>query len=376
MCFENCPDRRDTESVKWGVTIEGVIPMWVADMDFAAPPPIVDVLYRRINHPVFGYPMGEEELKKPIVAHYEKLYHVQVQPEWIVWVASVMPGTVTALKAAGGTFLYSIPMYNHIRELSKEAKLPAIEVPMKRGEHNYFTFDMEAMENAYTADVKSVILCSPHNPVGRVFTQQELEELAAFCERHDLLLISDEIHCELTLEGRHIPAFSINEWALGHSVTLSSAGKVCNIPGLPLGFAIIPDPEIRERFRAVQDGTIGCFNVLTMAAYEKAYDGSCDAWKDALRDHLRENRDYLEEVIAEIPQLTMTHNEGTYLSWIDCSALGLENPAEYFLKEAKVMFSDGAIYGAPQCIRLNFGCPKAQLKEALRRMKEAVEKLL
>ena len=159
-------------------------------------------------------------------------------------------------------------------------------------------------------------------------------------------------------------------------MTLSSAGKVCNIPGLPLGFAIIPDPEIRERFRAVQDGTIGCFNVLTMAAYEKAYDGSCDAWKDALRDHLRENRDYLEEVIAEIPQLTMTHNEGTYLSWIDCSALGLENPAEYFLKEAKVMFSDGAIYGAPQCIRLNFGCPKAQLKEALRRMKEAVEKLL
>lgn len=200
-----------------------------------------------------------------------------------------------------------------------------------------------------------------------------LLELQSFCREHNLLVISDEIHCELDLEKRHIPFFSLNSEAAHYSVTTSSAGKICNIPGLPMGFVIIPNEELRVKFISRQDGLQPSGNVLTLAAYEKAYDGSCDIWKDELREYLKMNRDLSEECFSKIPEIKLPHNEGTYLLWLDCSSMKLENPAEFFLKEAHVKVCDGEIYGYRQCVRFNYGCPRSQLQEALHRMEKAIQ---
>ena len=372
--FENCPDRRHTDSIKWEEAPADVLPMWVADMDIPVAEPVQEALRQRAAHPLYGYPdFQQTELKNLVAAHYRKLYGTEVDPEWIVWIPSVMPGMTLAVKIQGGSFTYFIPMYNHIREVTKEAKRPVVEVPMK-ATGSAFSMDFAAMEAVMTPEIKTFILCNPHNPIGRCYTKEEILEAAAFCEKHDLLLISDEIHCELVLEGRHTPAFSVNAWTKMHSVTLGSQGKIGNIPGLPLGYAIIPNPELRARFEHELLGTMASYNVMTLAAYEKLYDGSCDGWKEALRNHLRKNRDIVEKWVSETEGITMPHNQATYLAFLNCSGLGLENPAKFFLEEAKVMVSDGEIFGDRQSVRLNYGCPESQLREVLQRMEQALKK--
>ena len=373
--FDAMPTRAGSDSVKWAGLGEDVIPMWVADMDFKSPQPILDAVMERAAHPYWGYPIGLDKLTEVVIGHYERTYGAHIEPEWIVWVPSVIPGVVNALKMMGGTFMYSTPMYDHIRRLDSEANLPVIEVPLKKDENNQFSMDIEALEAAVTPQVTALILCNPHNPVGRMYTEEELLALQAFCKKHDILIVSDEIHCEIALDRKHIPYFSLNEEAKNYSVTVSSAGKICNIPGLPTGFAIIPDPKVRKKFIRQQDGLQACSNALTLAAYNKAYDGSCDGWKDALRAYLSENRDIAEARFAQIPELKNPHNEGTYLLWLDCTGLGVEDAAKFFEEEAKVKVCAGVIYGDPTCVRFNYGCPRAQLVEALDRMEAAIKKL-
>lgn len=370
--FDSIIERTNSDSVKWHEVSGDVLPMWVADMDIPAAPPVVEAVMERASHPFYGYPYTQGRLGDIVAAHYKKVYGAELRKEWIVWIPSVIPGVVTALQMMGGKFMYSIPMYDHIRNLYAEAKLPVVEVPMKRDENFHYSMDFDALDAMVSPDVKSLILCNPHNPVGRVYTREELLELQKFCKEHNLLVISDEIHCELDLEDRHIPYFSLNDEAADYSVTVSSAGKICNIPGLPMGFAIIPNKELREKFASRQDGLQACANVLTLAAYEKAYDGSCDTWKNELRGYLRENRDLAEERFANIPEIRTPHNEGTYLLWLDCSALGTEDPADFFLKKAHVKVSSGKIYGYNRYVRFNYGCPRAQLEAALDRMERAI----
>ncbi len=372
--FDEIPNRRHSDSVKWSVVADDVLPMWVADMDLKSAPAILEALATRAAHPYYGYPFTDENLKPLIVKHYADKYHVAIEESWLVLVPSVISGVVNALQMIGKTFMYSVPMYDHIRSLDKEAKLPVIEVPMQCDENLRYTMDIDALEAAITPDVKSLILCNPHNPVGRVFTKEELKELDAFCMQHDLTVISDEIHCELDLEDRHVPFFSVSEAAKDHSITLSSAGKICNIPGLPMGFAIIPNKQLRDAFVSHFDGLQASGNVLTIAAYEKAYDGSCDGWKEALREHLRGNRDIAKARFNAIPELKTTHNEGTYLMWIDCSKLGMEDPMAFFLEKAKVRVSPGSSYGNAQFVRFNFGCTRAQMIEAIDRMENAINR--
>ncbi len=370
--FDRFPDRSGSDSVKWHEATGDVLPMWVADMDFESPQPVVEAITKRAAHPYYGYPYTQDDLKDIIIAHYKRKYGVTVKAEWLVFVPSVIPGVVTALQMMGGKFMYSIPMYDHIRNLYAEAKLPVAEVPLKCDEKMHYSMDMDALDAVVSPDVKSLILCNPHNPVGRVYTKDELLELQEFCKVHNLLVISDEIHCELDLEDRHIPYFAVSDDAAAYSVTVSSAGKICNIPGLPMGFAIIPNKELREKFSGRQDGLLPCANVITLAAYEKAYNGSCDEWKAELRDYLRANRDYAESRFASIPEIRTPHNEGTYLLWLDCSALGMEDPADFFLKNAHVLVSSGKIYGYQRYVRFNYACPRAQLEEAIDRMERAI----
>lgn len=373
--FDKRPDRLGSDAYKWNGAAEDVIPMWVADMDIMSPPAIIEAITKRVQHPYYGYPYTQEGLTPLVVDHYKKLYGVRVEKEWILWLPAVIPGVAAALQAIGGIFAYSVPMYDHIRSLGKETGLDCIEVPLGLDGANRYYMDLAVLDTALGAEVKSYVLCSPHNPVGRVFDKAELEGLWSFCAKHGITVISDEIHCELDFENRHIPFFALGGEAAENSVTVSSAGKICNIPGLPLGFAIVPNPKLRAAVARRLEGLQASGNVITLAAYEKAYDGSCDEWKAALRAYLKDNRDMAEARLNAIPELKTTHNEGTYLLWVDCSALGLDDPSDFFLQKARVRLSAGANYGNKDFVRLNFGCPRAQLEEALDRMEAAVASL-
>lgn len=371
--FDQILNRKGTNCAKWDRQGGDFLPMWVADMDFKAPEPLLKAVEERLRQGVFGYPASADEAAKAVIGHYERRYGVTVRPEWIVWIPSVMPGANLACRVGGGSILYSTPMYTHIRRLSQEARAAVTEVPMKE-EHLFYTMDFEALERAVTPQTGVYVLCNPHNPVGRVFTRTELEQTADFAKRHGLLVVADEIHCELTLEGEHIPYFSLNPEAEQNSITLCSAGKIANIPGLPLAYAIIPNPRLRRQFEEESLGLFSVRNILAETALTAAYDGSCDAWKEELRSYLRSNRDYLEERIAEIWGLEAVHNQATYLVWIDTRKTGIADPFSFFRTEAGVHLNDGKTYGQDGFVRLNFGCPRSQLKEALDRMEDAIRR--
>ncbi|MCD8077601.1 MAG: aminotransferase class I/II-fold pyridoxal phosphate-dependent enzyme [Lachnospiraceae bacterium] len=235
--------------------------------------------------------------------------------------------------------------------------------------------DFEAMEAACDENVKSFVLSNPHNPSGRVFSREELTELQDFCSRHDLLMISDEIHCDLVFEGKHVPWFSVNEEAREHSVTLTSASKTYNIPAIPYAFAIIPNAELRQKYLDICYGLFSPVGVLGIEALRAAY-GQCGEWHRELIAYLRANRDYMEERIRSIPGISVNHNEATYLAFADCRELGLEDPWTFFREKAGVNFNDGRDFDAPGYVRINFACPRSQLKEALDRVETAVRELI
>lgn len=370
--FNQIINRKNTSSEKWDNQGGDYIPLWVADMDFKSPQPITDAIIKRANHGVFGYTAWQytDELKNVVYDFYKREYNLELDKEWIIFVPSVMPGATIACKVAGGDIMYNTPMYTHIRKLYKEVGKNAIEIPLKI-EAGKYTFDFEAMQKAINKDIKAFILCNPHNPVGRVYTQEELEKVVEFCDENDLLLISDEIHSELILEGKHIPAFAINEKAKERSITIASAAKTYNIPAMPIGFVIIPNREIRNKFKKEILGLYGQVPVLTVEAFKAAYK-ECREWREELLEYLRGNRDYIEERVSDINGLSINHNQGTYLAWIDARKLNLDDPYKYFLDNANIKFSDGRDFGQKGFIRINFGCPRSTLKEAF----DKIEKLL
>ncbi|MGN0314913.1 MAG: MalY/PatB family protein [Fusicatenibacter sp.] len=373
--FDQIINRKGTNCAKWDGQGGDYLPMWVADMDFLTAQPILDAVQKRFSHGVFGYGGRIKEAIASIVNHYKQTYDVDVDPDWVVYIPSVMPGANLACRVGGGGLIYSTPMYSHIRRLSQEAHTHVTEVPMK--ENNlFYEMDFDALEETVTDDIGVLVLCNPHNPVGRVYTRGELEQAASFAETHQLLVVCDEIHCELVLEGKHIPYFSLNKEAEQNSITLSSAGKIANIPSLPAGFAIIPNPELRRKFKDQALGLFSTPNVLAIEALDAAYNGSCNEWKEELRSYLRGNRDYLEERIKKIEGLSIVHNQGTYLAWIDCRKTGLKDPFAFFKENAKVRFNDGRDYGSvgEGFVRINFGCPRSQLVRALDCVERALEK--
>lgn len=370
--FDRVYDRSKTDANKWRVCTNGEIPMWVADMDFAVPQPILDAVRERLDHPFFGYDITAKNALPSVIEHYRTHFGCEVKEEWMVIVPTVMPGINMACLTAGGRIMYCTPMYSHIRKVAGETELPVTEVPLKLEDGRY-TFDFQAMEEAVTPDLTTFILCNPHNPVGRVYTREELMGVLEFCRRHGLLLASDEIHYELVFEGEHIPFFSLCEEAKINTVTVTSAAKTCNIPRMPLAFAVIPDDDLRERYVRMTHGLFGRGSTISGIALKKSYDGSCEQWKRELVSYLRDNRDYMEERIAAMDGLSVNHNEGTYLAWIDCTGAGLSDPFRFFKEKALVYLNDGADFGNKSFVRLNFGCPRSQLEEALDRMERALK---
>jgi cystathionine beta-lyase len=379
--FDATLDRRSAaDCKKWRLYPEDILPMWVADMDFGVAEPILAALRRRIAHPVFGYAQAPEALREAIVAAMVDRHGWTIQPEHLVFLPGVEPGFNMALKAflaPGDGVLVQTPMYRPILSAPGHRGMRRVDAPLTPSDRGY-TVDLEAFDGLMSG-CRALLLCNPHNPTGKVFTDAELTRMAVACERRDALVISDEIHCDLVFGGkRHRPIAALSPEVARRTITLMSASKAWNIAGLKTAFAIIPDPRMRERFQQARLGMVDSVNLMGLEATRAAY-AEGDAWRRAAIAYLEGNRDHLaQELARSFPKVGFRPPEASFLAWLDCTALGLQpHPQEYLLKEARVGLSAGLEFGSlgAHHIRLNFGCPRAILDTALDRMEEALVRL-
>ena len=367
--FDSPVERAGSWSTRWErYAGRDVIPLWVADTDFRAPPVVLEALAQRIEHGVLGYTVPPPELRVAIVERMARLYRWRIEPSWIVFIPGLVPGlhhAARTLVAPEGRVLVPKPVYQHIRGAPALAGWPITDLPLVL-QSGRWVYDMDVVKKSASGRAAAFFLCNPQNPGGTVFTQAELADLAAATGKAPI--ISDEIHCDLLLDkGKpHVPIASLAPEISRRTVTLMSPNKTFNFPAAGCAWAIIEDPALRKAFSVDVDAhylpSASVFGyVAALAAYRAG-----DEWLAAQLEYLRGNRDLVEKTI----DLPMAHVEATYLAWIDCSALGLENPAEHFLKHG-VALSPGSQFGEPGFVRLNFGTQRSRLKEALKRIKTA-----
>jgi cystathionine beta-lyase len=377
MTFLTAPDRRGTDSNKWRRYPPDVLPLWVADTDFAADPRIAEAIRARLDHGVLGYGRATEAQREVLVRAMRRDHDWLIEPDWLVFLPGVEPGFNMALAAftsPGGGAMQDLPVYAPLRAAPDTWCLD-LHAVWQRCEGGRWVDDPAEMEAAARkSDV--LLLCNPQNPTGRVYTREELECRAELCLRHDMVLISDEIHCGLVLDGRsHIPVAALSPEIATRSVTLMAASKTWNVPGLKTAFAIVPDAEMRARFESSKRGMVDSVNILGLAGMSAAYE-HCTEWRAAARALLEANRDRLAESLAAlIPGARMFPPEAGFLAWIDFGALSLPQPAAaFFLDRARVALSDGTDFGPglEGWARLNYGCSPELLDEALERMAGAV----
>ncbi len=376
--FDQVIDRRPTSSSKWDKYAgRDILPMWVAEMDFRSPPAVIDALKQRADHGIFGYTNPPAQLIHEVQGMLANRYGWNVDERSIVW----LPGLVTGLNGccravgeSGDEVITATPVYPPFLTAPglSSRKLVTVALDSSGGR---WEFDFDRLEKTLTARTGLLILCNPHNPVGRIFTRRELERLAALCQSHDLIICSDEIHCDLILDEdkRHIPFATLGSDIADRTITLMAPSKTYNVPGLGCSFAVITNRRIRQRFKQATDGIVPHVNVMGFTAALAAYRHG-GHWLAALLDYLRGNRDLVLREIERMPHISTTPVEATYLAWVDCRRIGTEKPARFF-EQAGVGLSDGDEFGGPGYVRLNFGCPRATLEEALARMNAALEAL-
>lgn len=377
--FQTPVNRAGTDSQKWQKYAgRDVLPMWVADMDFKSPPAILDALHRRVDHGVFGYARPGPSTVEAIVAAMQSRYGWAVDPAWLVWLPGLVVGlNVTAQAFAGpeDEVLTLAPVYPPFMSAPKNSGRRSVTVPWAR-EGSGWAVDWDALRQAVTPRTKVFFLCNPHNPLARVWRAEELARLAEFCAEHNLVLCSDEIHCDLILEPqlRHVPTARLGADIAERTITLMAPSKTYNVPGLGTSLAIIPNPALRARFVRATAGIVAEVTALGYAACEAAY-RDCEPWRQELLATLRDNRDYLLRYLAEeMPAVRVEAPiEATYLAWLNVSGLGWDDPVARFERHG-VGLSDGSFFGAPKgtYVRLNFGCPRATLAQGLNRMRTAI----
>ena len=369
--FDTPPPRAGSDSLKWGKYAgRGILPLWVADMDFAAPPAVIAALQQRVQHGVFGYAEAPASLVAAVAAHLADEYGWRIDSDWLVWLPGLVSGLNVACRAVAGDVLTATPIYPPFLSAPHFSGRRLQRAPLACVDGSWH-WDKSALSQALTANSRLFLLCHPHNPVGRCWRRDELLDLADFAERHDLIVCSDEIHCGLILDSdkRHLPFAMLSPAAAQRSITLMAPSKTFNVPGLGCAFAIIPDAALRRRFTAAMHGIVPHVNLLGFTACEAAYRHGGD-WHRQLLAYLRHNRDILENAVNALPGIKMTHVEATYLAWLDVRALGLADPLAHF--EAHGLgLSDGRDFGAPGWLRLNFGCTHSTLELALTRLRDA-----
>ncbi|WP_067725690.1 MalY/PatB family protein [Oceanobacillus damuensis] len=387
--FDEIYDRRNTRSAKWDMVkevfqSEDVLPMWVADMDFKAPKEVNDALIRRAQHGIYGYTVVDDDVSGAIIDWQKKRNQWTVDKSWLTY----SPGVVTSLHMAVQAFtepndkiLIQTPVYTPFYSVIKEHDRIVVKNSLIN-KNNYYTIDFNDFEEKLKNGVKAFILCSPHNPIGRVWKKEELQEMARLCLKYDVMIFSDEIHSDLIFPGnRHIPIASLSEEIADQTITCMAPSKTFNLAGLDASYVITANKDKRKQLDAAfnRQGFHNMLNMMGNTALEAAYTYG-EAWLDELVALLENHANYVTEMFAKYaPQLKVVETEGTYLLWVDCSELGMDSKElkKFMVEKAKVGLNTGAEYGeeGEQFMRINIACPRATLEEGVNRIVEAVRSL-
>lgn len=368
-------DRSDSDAIKWKrYKNKDILPMWVADMDFHVADEILNAIKSRCDHGVLGYGSDSPELNELIVQHCKKHYDWDIQADWIVLTPGVVKGLNIARamamengKTAGTT---ALPVYPHLMQQSPILKFENQTFWAKPSGDNW-ELDIQAFKNSITDHTGLMLFCNPHNPLGKVYNKDELEAIANVCIKHNLIMCSDDVHCDLILNGKkHIPIASLNQDIANLSITLMAPSKTFNIAGLDCAFAIIPNSVMRKQYSKLMYGLVGHVNILGSQAATAAFKYG-EPWRQKLIPYLQGNHQLILDRINSIKGISMRPSEATYLAWINVADLKLDNPQKYF-EQYGVGMSAGAEFGDNDYVRLNFGCQRSLLAEALNRIETGV----
>jgi len=378
MSFDDLISRKATGSLKWDRYQDtDILPMWVADMDFEVCQPIQDAIKKRIEHPVYGYTVAPKSLDRAIIAFLDEHHGWKIQAEWLVYLPGVVTGLAVACRAFcedGDDIMVNPPIYHHFHHSHEDKRQQLVKVPLHKKD-NRWTYNIEAMRAACHPKMTMLLMCSPHNPTGTVFTKSELQQVAMMCAEHNMTMISDEIHCDLVIDRsvKHIPtAVACPEYA-DNIVTVMSGSKTWNIAGLNCSFAIISNEKLRQQFVKATQAIVPGVPPLAYVATEAAYrDG--EQWRQQLLTYLADNYQTLSDAMTRLPGLKLQPIQATYLAWIDASELAMDDTQGFFEKHG-VGLSSGEQFGQPQFLRLNFACPRAVLNQVIDRMEAAIKLL-
>jgi cystathionine beta-lyase len=391
--FDQIVDRHQTNSLKWTHYGPDVLPLWVADMDFPAPEPVRDALRATIEHGIFGYELPTRKLTETVARRMERLYGWRVTPEMVLATPGIVAGFKAAARAVckpGEGVLVQPPVYHPFLEVPDHTGTVGQFAPLRQVNEGHtlrYEIDWPAFESGLNSNgtrTAMFLLCHPHNPTGKIYSRSDLERMAEVCLRNDAVICSDEIHSELLLGGaRHLPLAAISPEIARRSITLVSPSKTFNLVGLFCGFAIIPDAALRARYRRVLQHLALHVNSLGLIAAEVAFSGSCDPWLEELRRYLTANRDCVVDFVSrELPNVRVTMPDATYLAWLDFNDLVRAGPVapdayDFFLEKARVALNPGAEFGpgGEHFVRLNFGCPRSTLMDALQRMLKSIREM-
>lgn len=390
--FDPITERRNTNSHKWTEYPGDVLPLWVADMDFQTPAPIRNALRDALDRGVLGYEFIKPRTRQVVASRMEKLYGWQVDPAWVVATTGVVSGFNIAARAVcnvGDGALVQPPVYHMFYSIYKNVGLTRQVAPflfVEEGNVLIPQLDLDLFARSFHSEdarTRMFLLCHPHNPIGNIFSRDELQGMAEICLQNNTVVVSDEIHSELLLDGsKHIPLATLSEEIADKTITLIAPSKTFNTAGLFCSFAIIPNSDLRERFMRVNEQITGHVSSLGLIAAEAAFSGECDDWLRELLIYLKGNRDFIVEFLTDhLPLARFSIPQATYLQWIDFGAYMRSgqishSPYEFFLDEAKVALSDGSKFGKgyEQFVRLNFGTPHRILEQGLERMRNALHK--
>lgn len=374
--FDELIDRTNTDSFKWDkYKNRDIIPLWVADMDFKAAPPILKALEDVTKQGVIGYWHAPDELADVIVKRLEERHNWKIEKDWIVYLPGLVPGLTLSCMVVGNDgdeIITTVPVYGPFMKAPEAAKKKLVKVQMKL-ENNRWTLDFDAIRAAITPRTRMFMLCNPYNPAGTVFTKEELQTLSDICTEYNIVICADEIHCDLILDEskKHISIATLSKEAENQTITLLSPSKTFNIAGLGCSFAVIPDGEIRAKFANLKYIVEPMPSAYAFQAALAAY-RDCDEWHEQLLAYLRKNHDYILQEMNAIKGFSMQPLESTYLAWIDTRESGIENISE-ILENAGVGISDGGFFfDGKGFIRLNFGTQMRRLEAAVWRMRKVL----
>lgn len=380
MDFDRIIDRRSTESLRWHIYPQDVLPLWVADMDFECPACVIKALHERVDHGIFGYDLATFGLKEVFTQRMQNLYNWQVTDPQLSFVPGVVTGFNLALRAIcqpGDAVIFFTPAYPPFFSGPKSSGLKVVECPMLKGPEGSYSNDFDLFERLIVEHkVKAYVHCDPQNPTGRALTRVELEKLAEILLRHKVYTCSDEIHCDLLYDGRqHIPFASLSREVSDSTLTFMAPSKTFNIAGLYASVGIIQNETLTQRFNEARSGLVGSPSSLALTAAKAAYEGGAE-WLSECLAYMQANRDWLvENIHVRLPGVKASRSEATFLMWLDCRETGLESPYKFFLEKARVALNDGLAFGQQysQFTRLNFGTPRANLETAVSAMEKALK---